>query len=134
MEPILVPAPSPSSFNKHRPPSDLLLSQLKYFQHLEEKHDLGVDPSFAKDIGTEAGAARYITQMTRAIRAKALAAGKGTVAGGGPALKLVAKPAAAAAAARRSGIALAAAAEMPKGKSKSPATKGSSKPRRGKKP
>jgi formate-dependent phosphoribosylglycinamide formyltransferase (GAR transformylase) len=132
MEPIRVPAPSPSSFNKHRPPSDLLLSQLKYFHHLDEKHDLGVDPSFAKDIGTEAGAARYITQMTRAIRAKAFAAGKGTVAGAGPALKLVAKPSAAAS--RRSGIALAAAAETPKGKSRSSATKGSPKPRKGKKP
>jgi hypothetical protein len=132
MEPIRVPAPSPSSFNKHRPPSDLLLSQLKYFQHLDEKHDLGVDPSFAKDIETEAGAARYITQMTRAIRAKALAAEK--VAGTRPALKLVAKPAAAAS--RETGIALAAAAETPtpKGKSKSPAAKGPSKPPKRKKP
>ena len=124
METIRVPAPSPSAFNKHRRPSDLLSSQLKYFQHLEEKHGFGVDPSFAKDIGTEAGAARYITQMTTAIRSKALAAGKGTIpaANSKPALNLVARSTVGTT--RRGGIAIAAATEITKGNVKSSAGEG----------
>jgi hypothetical protein len=68
MEPIRVPAPPPNAFNKNRPPSDLLLSQLKYFQHLELKLGHKIDPEIRKNIHTEDGASRYIAAMTRLIR------------------------------------------------------------------
>jgi hypothetical protein len=71
MDPISVPAPPRSSYNPNRRVSDLLLSQLKHFQHIEQKRgDLGIDPAISRDIYTEAGAARYITAMTRALQGK----------------------------------------------------------------
>jgi hypothetical protein len=118
MEPIKVPSPSPSSFNKHRPPSDLLLSQLKYFQHLDGKHDHGIDPTVSKDVGTEAGAARYIALMTRSIRSRALAAGHGTMP---PAIRKAASRTslkAAAGAETRGGLRLVAAEEKTEKKTK----------------
>jgi hypothetical protein len=77
MEPIRVPAPSPSAFNKGRRVSDLLDAQLKHFQHLEKKLKLNIPVSAAEDIHTEAGAARYIAQITTAIRTRATAAPSG---------------------------------------------------------
>ncbi|HEY0795671.1 MAG TPA: hypothetical protein VGD64_07800 [Acidisarcina sp.] len=68
MQPIFVPAPPKSSFNKNRAPSDLLIGQLRHFQHVEHKSDIAIDAATALDIHTEAGAARYILALTRAIR------------------------------------------------------------------
>ena len=69
MDPIQVPAPPRAAYNPNRRVSDLLLGQLKHFQHVEQKHGkLGIDPALARDIHTEAGAARYITAITRALR------------------------------------------------------------------
>jgi hypothetical protein len=71
LDPIVVPAPPKSAFNKNRRVSDLLLGQLNHFQHVEKKNGITIAPAIARDIHTEAGAARYITQMTRAIRGSA---------------------------------------------------------------
>ena len=69
MNPVLVPAPPRSSYNQNRRVSDLLLSQIRHFQHLELKRgDLGIPADIARDIYTEAGAARYIAAMTHALR------------------------------------------------------------------
>jgi hypothetical protein len=68
MEPIPVPAPPKSSFNKNRRVSDLLLSQVKHFQHVAQKLGLEADPALERDIYTGGGAARYITTITRALR------------------------------------------------------------------
>lgn len=126
MDPIRVPAPAPNAFNKHRSPSDLLMSQLKYFQHLDEKHDHGISPAVARDVGTEAGAARYIAAMTHSIRERALKDRKGTTARG---KKLVVIPPPAAAPAE-GGLAIAAS-----GEETTPSQKGASskaRPRRNK--
>ena len=68
MDPIPVPAPPKSAYNPQRKVSDLLEHQLKHFQHVELKNGVKIDPALRRDIGTEAGAARYIAEMTRAIR------------------------------------------------------------------
>ena len=68
MEPIPVPAPPKSSFNTNRRVSDLLLSQVKHFQHVAQKLGLEVDRALERDIYNEGGAARYITSITRALR------------------------------------------------------------------
>lgn len=68
MDPIPVPAPPKSSFNKNRCVSDLLLSQLKHFQHLAHKQGIELDPAPEHDIYTEGGAARYIAGITRIVR------------------------------------------------------------------
>ena len=74
MEPIRVPAPPPSAFNKGRRISDLIDAQLKHFQHLEKTLKLNLPASIAGDIHTESGAARYIAQITTAIRTRTLGA------------------------------------------------------------
>ncbi len=89
MEPIRVPAPEKSSFNKHRRVSDLLLSQLKHFQHVAQKQGIEIDAALPREIHTEGGAARYIAAMTRAVKERGFAMQKGTVA---PAMQLVSKP------------------------------------------
>jgi hypothetical protein len=113
VEPIPVPAPPKSSFNKNRPVSDLLLGQLKHFQHVEHKQGIEIDPALARDIHTEAGAARYITQITRAIRTQSAAkpSGIAVVPGATPAAKPASKASPTPAAA--GGLALAAAAATP---------------------
>jgi hypothetical protein len=69
MDPILVPAPPRSAYNPNRRVSDLLLSQVKHFQHVElRRRDLGIDPEIARNIYTEGGAALYIAAVTRALR------------------------------------------------------------------
>ena len=69
MDPISVPAPPRSAYNQNRRVSDLLLNQLKHFQHVEMKRgDLGIDPGIARDIYTEGGAAKYIAAVTIALR------------------------------------------------------------------
>ncbi len=78
MDPIEVPAPPRSAYNPNRRVSDLLLGQLSHFQHLEQKHEgLKIDPALGRDIHTEAGAARYIAAITRALRGEASAAPAG---------------------------------------------------------
>ena len=69
MEPIVVPAPPRSAYNEKRRVSDLLYHQLKHFQHVEKtRKDLGIPDAMARDIYTEAGAARYIAAVTNALR------------------------------------------------------------------
>lgn len=73
MEPIVVPAPPRSAYNHNRRISDLLDSQLKHFQHVEKKSgDFGIDPEIARNIHTEAGAAKYIAAVTTTLRARGL--------------------------------------------------------------
>ena len=68
MDPIPVPAPPRSAYNPNRRVSDLVLGQLKHFQHVEQRHGIqGIDPALSGDIHTEAGAARYIAAVTRAL-------------------------------------------------------------------
>jgi hypothetical protein len=67
---ISVPAPPKSAFNPSRRVSDLLAGQLKHFQHVALKHGIKIDPALGRDVGTEGGAARYIAEMTRAIRSQ----------------------------------------------------------------
>jgi hypothetical protein len=71
MEPIRVPRPSPTAFHINRRISDLLLSQIKHFQHVAQKRSLKIDPEIARDVHTEGGAARYIATVTRALRRNA---------------------------------------------------------------
>jgi hypothetical protein len=74
VEPIVVPAPPRSAYNHNRRISDLLLSQLKHFQHVEKKSgDFGIDPEIARNIHTEAGAAKYIAAVTTTLRARGIA-------------------------------------------------------------
>jgi hypothetical protein len=70
VEPIVVPAPPKASFNKDRPVSDLLRGQLKHFQHVARKQGITIDAALASDLQTEGGAARYIAEITRAIRSQ----------------------------------------------------------------
>jgi hypothetical protein len=69
MEPIRVPGPSPTAFHKNRRISDLLLSQIRHFQHVAQKRSLKIHPEIARDVHTEGGAARYIATVTRALSA-----------------------------------------------------------------
>lgn len=73
MNPIPVPAPPKSAYNPNRPVSDLLANQLKHFQHVELKNGIKIDPALKRDVATEAGAARYIAEMTRTIRGQSSA-------------------------------------------------------------
>ena len=73
MNPIPVPAPPKSAYNPNRPVSDLLRAQLKHFQHVELKSGVKIDAASKQDLATEAGAARYIAEMTRAIRGRSAA-------------------------------------------------------------
>ena len=68
MEPIRVPGPSPTAFHKNRRISDLLLSQIRHFQHVAEKRSLKINREITRDVHTEGGAARYIAVVTRALR------------------------------------------------------------------
>jgi hypothetical protein len=68
MEPIRVPGPSPTAFHKNRRISDLLLSQIRHFQHVAEKRSLKINREIARDVHTEGSAARYIAVVTRALR------------------------------------------------------------------
>ena len=63
---IRVPAPPKQSFQKNRPISDLLASQIKHFKHLETKLDLTM-PTSPHRVATENDAAQYIAEMTHAL-------------------------------------------------------------------
>jgi hypothetical protein len=85
VEPIPVPAPPKSSFNKNRRVSDLLLSQLKHFQHVAHKQGMQIDPALEHDLATEAGAARYIARVTQEMLAQAKPSGLTLVPSAAPA-------------------------------------------------
>jgi hypothetical protein len=68
MATIQVPGPPKESFNKDRPISDILLSQVKHFQHVEAKLDPSLRTNFSPRILTENTAAQYIAQMTNVLR------------------------------------------------------------------
>jgi hypothetical protein len=71
VDPIVVPAPPRAAYNPNRRVSDLILGQLKHFQHVElSSGDLGIDPELARNIYTEGGAALYIAAVTNALRMK----------------------------------------------------------------
>lgn len=72
MATIRVPAPPPQAFQKNRPISDLVKSQIKHFQHLEHKLQLKLSRPFSpNDLTTEAGAAQYIAEVTAALCSQA---------------------------------------------------------------
>lgn len=69
MATIQVPGPPKDSFNKNRPISDLLQSQVRHFQHVEAKLAPSLRTKFtSSQLRTENGAAQYIAQMTSIIR------------------------------------------------------------------
>lgn len=77
MNPIAVPAPPKTAFNKDRPLSDLLHAQIQHFQHVEQKRGIHLDLAQKRDLQTEGGAAHYIASMTRAIRSQSTAKSEG---------------------------------------------------------
>jgi hypothetical protein len=79
VEPIVVPAPPKSAFNRNRRASDLILHQLKHFQHVAHKQGMQIDPALERDVATEAGAARYIAAVTRQMRAQGKSSGMALV-------------------------------------------------------
>jgi hypothetical protein len=71
MATIQVPGQPKESFNKNRPISDLLLSQVKHFQHVEAKLDPSLRTNFSPwEVLTENTAAQYIAQMTNILRGR----------------------------------------------------------------
>jgi len=71
MEPILVPGPPKSAFNKHRRASDLIKKQVEHFKHLEAKlsaEERAKLPNHA--VVSEDDAARYIAAFTHHLREK----------------------------------------------------------------
>jgi hypothetical protein len=128
VEPIPVPAPPKTAFNKNRSVSDLLRAQLLHFQHVEQKRGIQLDPALKRDLLTEAGAARYIASMTRAIRSQSQSKPEGIAlvpSAGNPPSNLSTMPQ------RDNGLAIAAAGDStPTG----PPTKSRSQSRKRKKP
>lgn len=114
MDPIVVPAPPRSSYNPNRRVSDLIKSQIEFFQHIELKRgDLAIDPKIAGNIDTEAGAAQYIAAVTHSLR------GKTPITTAAPKLKIVSRTKSASKPFSAEPLSIAAAA----GKSTSPAMK-----------
>ena len=75
MEPIRVPAPPKSAFNKHRRVSDLIRKQVNHFKHLEHKLPEHLRSTIPQHhIATEDDAARYIAPMTELLLSHSLAA------------------------------------------------------------
>lgn len=71
MEPILVPGPPASAFNKHRRASDLIKKQVEHFKHLEEKLSTEERAKLPKHaIVSEDDAARYIAVFTRHLQSR----------------------------------------------------------------
>ena len=77
MEPIRVPAPPKSAFNKSRPVGGLIRAQIKHFKHLENKLSAELRQEIPQHaIVTENDAARYIAAMTRLFHKQPLAAAR----------------------------------------------------------
>jgi hypothetical protein len=71
MDPILVAKPPKEAFNKFRPLSDLIRSQINHLKHLEEKLPAAVRATLPQHaIVTEDDAARYIAPMTAYLRSQ----------------------------------------------------------------
>lgn len=71
MEPILVPGPPKTAFNKQRRVSDLIKKQVEHFKHLEYKLPPEVRDTLPQHpIQTEDDAARYIAPFTRFLLSK----------------------------------------------------------------
>jgi hypothetical protein len=71
MDPIRVPAPPKTAFNKQRPMSDLIKWQVRHFKHLEQKLPPESRAALPQHrIITEADAARYIAPMTALLRSR----------------------------------------------------------------
>jgi len=65
---IKIPRPVPGSFNKHRPISDLLKSQVEHFHEVEMTWPAGKRTSIdIRTIETEHEAAAYIARITAAL-------------------------------------------------------------------
>lgn len=65
MNPIQVPRPPKEAFNKDRPVSDLIRSQVEHFRHVESKLTQAQRSILPQDyIRTEHEAAQYISAMT----------------------------------------------------------------------
>jgi hypothetical protein len=128
MATIRVPAPPKQSFQKNRPISDLLASQIKHFQHIETKLDLTM-PTSSHRIATENDAAQYIAQMTHALlnRTPQTPAAPGPTPPPGTKPRLVPRRAPARAAKPAQGIPIAAAASASKTKKKAVKKKASAK-------
>lgn len=74
MDPILVPGPPKTAFDKNRRMSDLIRKQIAHFKHLEEKLPPDLRASLPQHrILTEDDAARYIAPMTQLLLARAAA-------------------------------------------------------------
>lgn len=74
MATIRVPGPPPQAFQKNRPISDLVKSQIKHFQHLEHKLQLNLPTKFSPQaLTTESTAAQYIAEITTALCNRSLA-------------------------------------------------------------
>lgn len=72
MEPILVPGPPKTAFDKNRRMSDLIRKQVEHFRHLEEKLPPELRAALPQHrIVTEDDAARYIAPMTQALLERA---------------------------------------------------------------
>lgn len=100
MEPILVPGPPPSAFNKHRRASDLIKKQVEHFKHIEAKlsaEERAQLPTHA--IVSEDDAARYIAVFTRYLLARQTAPAQKKP------IKMVSRPA------KQHGLAIAATAD-----------------------
>jgi len=125
---IRVPAPPKQSFQKNRPISDLLASQIKHFQHIETKLDLTM-PTSSHRIATENDAAQYIAQMTHALlnRTPQTPAAPGPTPPPGTKPRLVPRRAPTRAAKPAQGIPIAAAASASKTKKKAVKKKASAK-------
>jgi len=75
MEPIPVPGPPKSAFDKNRRMSDLIKKQVEHFKHLEEKLAPEVRATLPQHrIVSEDDAARYIGPFTRLLRTGSAAA------------------------------------------------------------
>ncbi|MGB6687318.1 MAG: hypothetical protein WBE76_05700 [Terracidiphilus sp.] len=66
---IAVPRPAPESFNRDRPISDLIKTQLQHIHHAESARLLKAkrEGRRPEDIHTEAEAASYITAVTKLL-------------------------------------------------------------------
>jgi hypothetical protein len=68
MEPIHVPSPPKTAFNKQRRMSDLIRKQVEHFKHLEHKLPAELRDRLPQHpIVSEDDAARYIAPMTRLL-------------------------------------------------------------------
>lgn len=114
MEPIRILRAPREAFNKNRPISDLTRKQVEHFRHVEARLSVQGRAGLPQGaIETEGAAALYIAAITRVLRGRPVVAWRSEV------KERAAKPRERTATARsQEGLALAAAAETMKGKTK----------------